>query len=429
MIGSVATNRRAHAFAQALDERSPATDPEAGQAAGEAPEGPEGPTGAPETDHPEVADDGIGTEGGTEHTLLLALADGLGALPRPELDPEVKTVQRAQLIAAMESAFAEGTAAGESGRIPEQRGQKGAHRAPGLGALGKLRPKSRLSKGIAAGGLGVGVAASAFGGVAAASTNALPGDSLYGVKRGMEDIRLDLTGGDTDRGQLYLDRASTRLQEARRLLEHDRAGALDHEVLGSVRKALSGMSNDASEGHRLLSGAYERDGDIAPMRSLNSFSESHRSTWSQLKHRLPVQLTDVGDEVSSVFDAIESDVGPLEQLLEEDSGVPEPGTGPLPGGDGATESSPSQEPSPSVSSSDEERPEGEDSRSPSPSGSEEPGGLLGEGGLLNPEKGADEKPSGSAVEDGLKAPDADITLPPIVPEVLPGLNDQLGGGK
>ena len=249
----------------------------------------------------------------------MALATGLGELPKPELDPEVKVVQRAQLVAAMEAMLLEGTAAGGQGpgpSVPEQRSRRGrgAHRATGLG---KLRPRSRLSKGLAAGGLTVGVAAGAFGGVAAASSDALPGDSLYGLKRGMEDIKLGLAHGESDRGELYLDQASTRLSEARRLMERDRSGQLDHESLGEIRRALSGMQHDASEGHRLLHEAYERDGSLGPIQALSAFSQSHREAWGALRDRLPVQLGDVSDQVSSVFDAIDEEVDPLRSLLPQ----------------------------------------------------------------------------------------------------------------
>src|SRR5437764_10967579 len=101
----------------------------------------------------------------------------------------------------MEAAFAEG-ALSDDAKVPEQRTPRRSHRA--APTLGKLRPRSRLSKGLAAGGLTVGVAAGAFSGVAAASTDALPGDSLYGFKRGMEDLRLNLAGDDSARGRLYL---------------------------------------------------------------------------------------------------------------------------------------------------------------------------------------------------------------------------------
>lgn len=93
MIANVSAHRRANAFAQALEEQS---------LRGSAAEQPEDPA--------EPAD----------HGSLLALANGLGELPRPELDPEVKVVQRAQLVAAMEAMLTEGGAsAGPT--VPEQR--------------------------------------------------------------------------------------------------------------------------------------------------------------------------------------------------------------------------------------------------------------------------------------------------------------------
>ncbi|MFD5452612.1 DUF5667 domain-containing protein, partial [Streptomyces sp. NPDC127100] len=294
MIANVSAHRRANAFAQALEDQS---DP---GAAAEQSEGP-APAGT-------AADQ-------TGQGRLLSLAAGLESLPRPELDPEVKVVQRAQLVAAFEAMMQEGTAGGGATdpSVPEQRRARGAHRAT---PLGRLRPRSRLAKGLTAGGLSVSVAAGALGGVAAASSDALPGDSLYGLKRGIEDFKLGFADGDDERGRAYLDLASTRLNEARRLMERGRSGPLDHEDLGEIRRALSGMRHDASEGHRLLSAAYARDPEsLAPMQALSAFSRSHREAWGALRERLPVQLGDVSEEVSSVLDAIEDDVAPLRSLL------------------------------------------------------------------------------------------------------------------
>ncbi|MDJ1133849.1 DUF5667 domain-containing protein [Streptomyces iconiensis] len=432
MIGSVSTSRRAIAFAQALDER----ELDEGTAADKAPPDTAGGSGG--------APPGQSTER-TERSLL-SLADELEALPRPELDPEVKTVQRAQLIAAMEAAFAEGESGAEGAHFPEQRdararsrlgGGGGSHRATGLGPLSKLRPKSRLGKGLAAGGLSVGVAASAFGGVAAASTDALPGDSLYGLKRGMEDLKLDMAGDDADRGSLFLDHASTRMQEARRLMERDRAGLLDHESLAEVRRALAGMRHDASEGHRLLSEAYRQDGDIGRMQSLSSFSKSHRAGWAQLRDRLPNQLTDVGDEVSSVFDAIDSDVGPLRSLFpREQEGEAAPHRSPETS-DRTGEEEPSAEPSAPSSDGMEGQRDGA-SEKPEPSEPQEKNeGLLG-GDLFDPSQephderqpsGPDSEKDGSSGGPSSSGGKPEVTLPPIVPDVLPGLGLDDGDKK
>ncbi|MFD5189129.1 DUF5667 domain-containing protein [Streptomyces sp. NPDC058357] len=386
MIANVSAHRRANAFAQALEEQS---------LRGSAAEQPEDPA--------EPAD----------HGSLLALANGLGELPRPELDPEVKVVQRAQLVAAMEAMLTEGGAsAGPT--VPEQR-TKGAHRAS---PLRKLRPRSRWTKGLAAGGLTVGVAAGAFGGVAAASSDALPGDSLYGLKRGMEDIHLGMASGDADRGEAYLDQASTRLSEARRLMERARSGALDHEQLGEVRRTLNGMTHDASEGHRLLHSAYQQNGAIGPIQTLDSFSRSHRESWSSLRDRLPVQLTDIGNQVSSVFDAIDEEVQPLQSLFPRT-----PGSGGAQQSDTARRGTEPSHKAPAAPASPQ-APHGRtgDSASPHPSGpdSTPAEGLIGggTGGLLGtPPPGTDPSTDGRATTP----PDPDVTLPPLLPGLLPGL--------
>ncbi|MGI5368280.1 DUF5667 domain-containing protein [Streptomyces sp. A244] len=407
MIANVSAHRRANAFAQALEEQS-----EQGTAA----EQPEGSAPAPAVAEP------------SEQARHLALASGLGALPKPELDPEVKVVQRAQLVAAFEAMLQEGTAGGGAtdSAFPEQRSRaRGAHRA---GSLKKFRPRSRLAKGLTAGGLSVGVAASAFGGVSAASSDALPGDSLYGLKRGIEDVKLGLADGADERGRVYLDHASTRLSEARRLMERGRSGPLDHESLGEIRRALSGMRHDASEGHRLLSEAYERDPDsLGPMQALSAFSRSHRQAWGELRERLPVQLGDVSEQVSSVFDAIDEDVAPLRSLLPEP-----PATS---GGDGKRQGATESAPSGSSGTDRSVRPsdsgsrhsdEGSTGNGGSPSRSAGSGsdsdGLLGgnTGGLLDPPKDSEASTSPSA-EDNTPVPEPDVTLPPLLPGLLPGL--------
>ncbi|GAA4009544.1 DUF5667 domain-containing protein [Streptomyces marokkonensis] len=407
MIANVSAHRRANAFAQALEEQS---DPAA------AAEQSGGPAAAGATAEP------------TGQGRLLTLATGLETLPRPQLDPEVKVVQRAQLVAAFEAMLQEGTAGdgATDTSVPDQRRARGTHRAA---PLSRFRPRSRLAKGLTAGGLSVSVAAGAFGGVAAASSDALPGDSLYGLKRGIEDFRLGLADGDDERGRAHLDLASTRLSEARRLMERGRSGPLDHESLGEVRRALSGMEHDASEGHRLLSAAYARDPDsLAPMRALSAFSRSHKETWGALRERLPVQLGDVSEQVSSVFDAIEDDVAPLRSMLpqpparDDDSGD----GGPPDGSGSATTGTPGSGHSSAPSTSDggtSERGRTDSGRpSESTESDQEKGGLLGggTGGLLDPPKddtGTTSPPTG----DNTPPVEPDVTLPPLLPGLLPGL--------
>lgn len=410
MIAKVSAHRRANAFAQAVEEQSDRIT------AADQPEGP-----AP---GPAAAE--------TEQERLLTLAAGLGALPKPELDPEVKVVQRARVVAAFEAMLQEGTAVGEAADAfaPEQRSRRarGTHRAT---PLGKLRPRSRLARGLTAGGLGITVAAGAFGGVSAASSDALPGDSLYGLKRGIEDVKLGLADGNDERGRVLLDHASTRLSEARRLMERERSGSLDHESVGEIRRALSGMRHDASEGHRLLREAYRLDPDsLGPMQALSSFSHSHRQTWGSLRDRLPAQLGDVSEQVSSVFDAIDEDVAPLQSLLPEppardngDNGEPQDGSGATPGAPSGADRS--QAPGTDTGTGSPDRDSSTSSSAPSRSADsgDESDSLLGgnDGGLLDPPKetGAGTPPPSA---DGTTPPARpDVTLPPLLPGLLPGL--------
>ncbi|MFF7335173.1 DUF5667 domain-containing protein [Streptomyces sp. NPDC008150] len=412
MIANVSAHRRANAFAQALEDQS-----DEGTAAEQSERSAPVPAAVEQT----------------EQGRLLALATGLAELPKPELDPEVKVVQRAQLVAAMEAMLQEGTLGGGAAdpSVPEQRSHRarGSHRATGLA---KLRPRSRLTKGLAAGGLSVGVAAGAFGGVAAASSDALPGDSLYGLKRGIEDFKLGLAHGEDERGQMYLDQASTRMSEARRLLERGRGGHLDHESLNEIRRALSGMQHDASEGHRLLHEAYERDpGSLRPIQALDAFSRSHRQAWGAMRDKLPVQLGDVGDQVSSMFDAMDDEVAPLKSLLPEPparggtSGGGRHSAGPT---TGSSSSGTGRSAAPSAGHGSSSASEGQ-GHSDSPSGgSTDSGksrgrtddGLLGgnSGGLLDPPADSD---SASPSTSRTPSADPDVTIPPLLPGLLPGL--------
>lgn len=192
------------------------------------------------------------------------------------------------------------------------------------------------------------------------------------------------------------------------------------------------MKHDASEGHRLLREAYERDGEIGPMARLNSFAQAHRDTWNGLRDRLPVQLADVGSEVTDVFDAIDEEVEPLQSVLPRTpergaigTGGPRSRPGTPQGTQGTgTQPSAGQETSPSGSHSASPRPSGSSTGTTpstgSASGSPEDDGLLGgnTGGLLNP------SPTGTptAPTSGQSTPDVpDVTLPPLLPGLLPGL--------
>jgi len=111
-------------------------------------------------------------------------------------------------------------------------------------------------------------------GVASAAAAALPGDRLYGVKRGLEETSLALSrtmAGDT---ALLLDFAEVRLQEAEALLE-----------LGRPRDLMEALAGYERELDRLLA---QQDQDPAALNGLEAAIEAHQRILSRaLGHASP----------------------------------------------------------------------------------------------------------------------------------------------
>src|SRR5690606_7519112 len=150
--------------------------------------------------------------------------------------------------------------------------------------------------------------------------------------------------------------------------------------------------------------AYKRHPDsLGPMQALSSFSQSHRDAWGTLREQLPVQLGDVSEQVSSVFDAIDEDVAPLQSLLPqpparegEDSGRKGSG-GSTPGH--PSETGRSQTPGTGPGGTADDGGPGSQAPSRSADSGTENDGLRGgnTGGLLDP-------PTGSAARPARPAP-------------------------
>jgi hypothetical protein len=139
---------------------------------------------------------------------LVRLAGRVGKVTvAPEPDPEFRDSLRALLMAKIER---DGI-----GAVADQREAEAATRAA-------LAGRTQVVRNVPAGGgrtraavlVGFTAGALALSGVSAASTEALPGDALYQVKRSSELAQLALAGSEESRGHLYLEFASSRLGEA-----------------------------------------------------------------------------------------------------------------------------------------------------------------------------------------------------------------------
>lgn len=124
----------------------------------------------------------------------------------------------------------------------------------------------------------------AVAGVAVGASRSLPGDPLYGVKRGTEAAQLFVTSGNVDRGNRHLDYARTRLQEISDLLKPGSAlggGALGQplaaapaagSLAGRLTDALKDMDSDTLDGSRDLTEAFRDQHDRGALLTLRSFA-------------------------------------------------------------------------------------------------------------------------------------------------------------
>lgn len=124
----------------------------------------------------------------------------------------------------------------------------------------------------------------AVAGVAVGASRSLPGDPLYGVKKGTEAAQLFVTSGDVDRGNRHLDYARTRLQEISDLLKPGSAlggGALGQPLAaapaagslpGRLTEALKDMDSDTLDGSRDLTEAFRDQHDRGALLTLRSFA-------------------------------------------------------------------------------------------------------------------------------------------------------------
>lgn len=101
-------------------------------------------------------------------------------------------------------------------------------------------------------------------GMAAAAQNALPGDTLYPIKRGLERAETNLSSGDAAKGRQLLEQADQRLAEVESLSTSGTEAQLP-DTVGS-------FTTQAQEGAALLMAAFEDNRDPADIESIRAFS-------------------------------------------------------------------------------------------------------------------------------------------------------------
>lgn len=296
---AVVDRRRVLAFAEALEQMGSGPAPSRGETRG----------------------DGQGDESIAAGLRTAAMLRDEGAAgPTPSAD--FRTALRGRLLEEASALPAAATA------VPPPRG---AHRRPAP----VPRPRAvRWRRRCAVAGTALVFTAGGLGGIAVASSDALPGDMTYGVKRAVEDIQVSMAGSDRERGERYLQQARTRLAEAERLLDREGEGAIGKGTIGHLRSVLDDAREETAQGRALLTESYQQSNQtkVGPMRDLANFARSGTERMERITDRLPGEVATERDMVWELLYDIRKQVSPIpgifspEDDAEMDSALPS-GTG------------------------------------------------------------------------------------------------------
>lgn len=132
-------------------------------------------------------------------------------------------------------------------------------------------------------------------GMAMAAQTSLPGQSLYPLKRGIEQAGAAMSFSDAARGRDLLNQASTRLDEVDALLADGDQAEVSH-TLGS-------FTHSAAAGADLLLTQYQADGKDASVATVHSFAVTQMNLLSELADKAPASLRpDFADAAALVAD-------------------------------------------------------------------------------------------------------------------------------
>jgi hypothetical protein len=137
-----------------------------------------------------------------------------------------------------------------------------------------------------------------------ASQSALPGDSLYPVKRAIESAHADLVVGEGSKGSTILASASDRLHEVQQLTSQDRPAG-DEQVADT----LATFSDQATEASDLLLADYEHTGNTDSVVRLHDFASSSLDLLASLEPLVPAAARDELIRAAGTLAAIDSEAG------------------------------------------------------------------------------------------------------------------------
>lgn len=312
------------------------------------------------------------------------------------------------------------------GRVRSRSRRAGRHTLPSRPArgAGSARPTRRARGGLRRLALTasavLALVAIAGGGVFA-SRDALPGDSLYGIKRVAESAGIALTFDDSARAARHLELASTRLREVEQLVDQKRAEKADPAL---VKSTILDFDAATVEGTALLL-TDDVAHDPAKLADLQAWAAEQVSRLSTMRSGLPLSAQAEADNSIEQLDNLRQRAAQLQERAGCDdvtSGRTD-AVGPVP-------ASTDCEPAGTGRDGQDRRSQGGAPRAdddPSGTTTATPDGLLpGVLGGSPSATGTDENPSASSGTPPSSAINVPLPLPLLPPINLPPL---LPGGK
>lgn len=253
------------------------------------------------------------------HHRVPVLNTGLRRFPDPERSSDPKVQQllgqlavleiappprahfraelRAQLVAVAPRLVVEGVPDLVK-HTPESLTKAEAEREPSAActAGGRAR-RLRLGRPLAIVGTGLVVAVLALGGTVWLSRNALPGDTLYGVKRTAESVQYSFTSGTDARAKEQLHFASTRAREVQGLLGNatalalgdgaNAAGGINAHTADLITKALGNADSNVQQAARMLGTEAVQQQSVQPLAIMTHWLPGQKDRLSAIVDRIP----------------------------------------------------------------------------------------------------------------------------------------------
>lgn len=198
---------------------------------------------------------------------LLDTLEQLRALP--EVSPRADFVGdlRTRLMTAAETVLVPATAPAAIPSLPEERARRRNRR------LGTLAASLVVVGGTT--------------GMAAAASGALPGEGLYPIKRGIEQVATAVRFSDASQGKALLDQAGTRLEEVRALQAQ---GSADPDVIAETVTAFRAA---ADSGSAKLFADYQSSGDEGDITTVRDFTAAQMAAVADLSASADTETNDL----------------------------------------------------------------------------------------------------------------------------------------